>query len=249
MPAVQMKVYQREEIELQVSERSEKGKGDVGRLRRDQSMLPGIVYGHNQEPVCFKVPQRTLERALSHGGADAVFLLSMEGSGKDTERTVVREIQYHKVMDEIVHVDMLRIDPTETLRVEVPIVTEGIPAGVTTGGGALQQTLARIEMICLASELPSRIEVDVTDLEIGDSIHVAELLEQDERINTDPSVTIVSVLSPRLTIDDELELAAEAEEVEEGEEGEEVEEGAEGDAEGAAEGTPAEGEQGGEDGS
>lgn len=239
MPAVQMKVYQREEIELQVSERSEKGKGDVGRLRREQSMLPGIVYGHNQEPVCFKIPQRTLERALSHGGADAVFMLNMEG-GKELERTVVREIQYHKVLDDIVHVDLLRIDPKEMLRVEVPIVTEGVPEGVRTGGGALQQTLTRIEMICLASELPSRIEVDISELEIGDSIHVAELLEQDERINTDPSVTIVSVLSPRLTIDEELELATEDEE------GEEVGEGA---AEGATEAASAEGEQGGEEGS
>ena len=242
MPAVQMKVYQREEIELQVSERSEKGKGDVGRLRRDQGMLPGVVYGHNQEPVCFKIPKRTLERALGHGGADAVFLLNMEGS-KDLERAVVREIQYHKVMDEIVHVDMLRIDPTETLRVEVPIVTEGIPAGVHTGGGALQQTLTRLEMICVASELPSRIEVDITDLEIGDSIHVAELLEQDERINTDPSVTIVSVLSPRLTIDEELELAAE-----EGVEGEEGAEEGQAAAKGAEEAAPADGDEGGGDG-
>jgi large subunit ribosomal protein L25 len=240
MPAVQMKVYQREEIELQVSERLEKGKGDVGRLRREQSMLPGVVYGHNQEPVCFKVPQRTLERALSHGGADAVFMLNMEGS-KELERAVVREIQYHKVMDDIVHVDMLRIDPKETLRVEVPIVTEGVPVGVRTGGGALQQTLTRIEMICLASELPSRIEIDISDLEIGDSIHVAELLEQEERINTDPSVTIVSVLSPRLTIDEEIEAAADDDDVE----GEEADAG---DAEGAAEAAPAEGEQSGEAG-
>ena len=242
MPTVQMKVYQREEIELEVSVREEKGKGDVGRLRREQSMLPGIVYGHNQEPVCFKVPQRTLERALSHGGADAVFLLDMEG--KDLEGAVVREIQYHKVMDNIMHVDMLRIDPAETLRLEVPIITEGIPEGVRTGGGALQQTLTRIEMICLASELPSRIEVDISALQIGDSIHVAELLEQDARINTDPSVTIVSVLSPRLTIDEEIELAGGEEEGEEGEEGEEVT--AEGEAEGA---TPAEGDQGTPEGS
>ena len=244
MPAVQMKVYQREEIELQVAWRQERGKGEVGRLRRQQAMLPGVMYGHGQEPVCFKVPQRSLERALSHGGADAVFMLNMDGTSDAPERTVVREIQYHKVMDHVMHVDLLRIDPTETLRVDVPIVTEGVPAGVRTGGGALQQTLTRIEMTCLASELPSRIEVDITDLEIGDSIHVSDLLEQDDRITTDASVTIVSVLSPRLTIDEELELAAEGEEGEELE-GEEGAEGAEGE-EGAAE--PAEGEQGGEDG-
>jgi len=205
MPAAQMKVYQREEIELEVSVREEKGKGDVGRLRREQSMLPGVVYGHNQEPVCCKIPQRTLQRALGHGGADAVFLLTIEGSETSKERAVVREIQYHKVMDHIMHVDMLRIDPTETLRVDVPIVTTGIPVGVRTGGGALQQTLTRVEMICLASELPSRMEVDISDLQIGESIHVADLLEQDPRINTDSSVTIVSVLAPRLTVEEEQE--------------------------------------------
>ena len=239
MPAVQMKVYQREEIELQVALRQEKGKGDVGRLRREQAMLPGVMYGHKQEPVSFKVAERSLERALSHGGADAVFMLKIEGRNDVPERTVVREIQYHKVMDHVMHVDLLRIDPTETLRVDVPIVTEGVPVGVRTGGGALQQTLTRIEMSCLASELPSRIEVDITDLEIGDSIHVSDLVDQEERITTDPGVTIFSVLSPRLTVDEEIELAAEAagEELE----GEEVEgaEGAEGAEEGAA---PAEGE-------
>ena len=91
--------------------------------------------------------------------------------------------------------------------------------------------------------MPSRIEVDITDLEIGDSIHVAELLEQDERINTDPSVTIVSVLSPRLTIDEELELAAE-----EGVEGEEGAEEGQAAAEGAEEAAPADGDEGGGDG-
>jgi len=212
--AVKMQIFQREEIALALQERQEKGGGSVGRLRRLEKMLPGIVYGCHQEPMSFKVEARLLERTLSKGGQNAIFLLPA-ANGQAVERTVVREIQYHKVSGDILHVDLLRIDPKEQLRVQVPIVTRGEPEGVRTSGGALQQTLSRLEMQCLASELPSRVEIEISELEIGDSVHVEELIEQDSRISTDPEVTIVSVLAPRLTVDEEIALAAEEEEVEE----------------------------------
>lgn len=212
--AVKIQVFPREEIALTIQERPEKGKGPVGRLRRLEEMLPGVVYGHRQEPVSFKVPANVLERALSQGGQNAIFLLQRSGNGQAIERAVVREIQYHKVTGDILHVDLLRIDPEEQLRVQVPIVTRGEPEGVRTGGGALQQTLGRLEMQCLASELPSRVEVEISELRIGDSVHVRELIEQEPRIVTDPDVTIVSVLAPRLTVDEEIALATEEEEVE-----------------------------------
>jgi large subunit ribosomal protein L25 len=98
----------------------------------------------------------------------------------------------------------------------------------------LQQALTAVEMECMASEMPSRLEIDISDLNIGDSIHVADLLEQESRIVTDPGVAVINVLAPRLTVDEELEREAEEEAaVEEGEVGAEVEEGA--DAEVAAE--------------
>ena len=99
-----------------------------------------------------------------------------------------------------------------------------------TGGGALQHSLTALDMHCIASQMPSQIEIDISALEIGDSIHVSDLIESESRIVTDADVTIVSVLAPRLTVDEELEAEAEAEaellgEVA-GEEGEEGEEGA-----------------------
>lgn len=229
MPAVKMQIFSRDEIKLDIEERTERGKGPVGRLRRDGGMLPGIIYGRHREPVPFKVETLSLERALSKGGQNAVFLLRMSGNGSG-DQAVVREIQYHKVTGDILHVDMLRIDPAEQLRVEVPISTVGIPVGVHVGGGAVQLSLQRLEMVCLASELPSRVEIDIAELEIGGSIHVSDLLEQDSRITTDPATTIVSVLSPRLTVEEELAEDEEAlEEGEEGEEGEEAPEAEEGD--------------------
>ena len=218
MPAVKMQISRREEIKLDIEGRAERGKGPVGRLRREGGMLPGILYGHNEDPIPFKVETLSLERALSKGGQNAIFLLQMSGNGSG-KQAVVREIQYHKVTGDILHVDMLRIDPEEQLRVEVPVSTVGIPVGVHIGGGALQHSLQRLEMLCLASELPSRVEIDISELDIGGSIHVSDLLDQDSRITTDSSITIVSVLSPRLTIEEELAEEEEALE-EEGEEGE-----------------------------
>ncbi|MEC8991824.1 MAG: 50S ribosomal protein L25, partial [Candidatus Latescibacterota bacterium] len=119
--------------------------------------------------------------------------------------------------------------------------TVGSPVGVTVSGGALQHSVTHIDMTCVAAEMPSQVEIDITDLEIGDSIHVSDLLETESRITTDAGVTIVSVLQPRLTIEEEEEAAAEAlAEAEglplEGEEGAEAPaEGAEGD-EASAEG-------------
>ena len=206
-------------------------------MRREQHLLPGILYGHKQEPVVFKIEDRALERALSAGGQNAIFLLNRDGQA---DRAVVRDIQYHKVTGAIMHVDMLRIDPTELVRVDVPLVTVGTPVGVSVAGGGLQQTLNFLQMECLASELPSRVEIDITPLEIDQSIHVSDILDQDERIMTDGGVSIVSVLPPRLTVDEELEAEAE-------EEGVELAEGEEAPVEGEAAPSEADGD-GGADG-
>ena len=232
---VALQISQRDTIELTIEPRQERGKGPVGRLRREQAMLPGILYGHKQEPLAFKIVAHDLERALAGGGQNAIFVLNEKGDGK-SERAVVREIQYHKVRGDVMHVDFLRIDPDEELTIAVPMVTTGIPVGVRVAGGAVQHSLTSITMSCIASELPSRLSIDIDHLEIGDSIHVSDLLEVEPRIVTDPGVTIVSVLAPRLTIEEEEEAAA-AEEAEEAPEGED-EEGAEAD----------EGEESAEDG-
>ena len=223
---VDLKIYQRETSELTIEPRPERGKGPVGRLRREQAMLPGILYGHKLEPLAFKIEAHDLERALASGGQNAIFVLNEKEDGK-AERAVVREIQYHKVRGHVLHVDFLRIDPDEELTIAVPMQTTGTPVGVRVGGGAVQHSLTSITMSCIASELPSQVSIDISDLEIGDSIHVSDLLEVEPRIVTDGGVTIVSVLAPRLTVEEEeaAEAAEAAEEAGEAEEGEGEEDG------------------------
>jgi len=130
-------------------------------------------------------------------------LSRMRSLSKEPEQALIREIQYHKVSGDVMHLDLLRIDPTETLRANVPIITVGVPEGVRTGGGSLQQTLTTLEMECVVSEMPSAVEIDITSLQIGDSLHVSDLMEQEPRITSEGVRAIVNVLVPRLIVDDE----------------------------------------------
>lgn len=214
MPQVPLQIQAREQVALKVQSRREQGKGPVGQLRRLQGHLPGVIYGHNQPSESFKTDAHSLDRILSKGGQNAIILVEHEESDKSSEQALIRDIQYHKVRGDVLHLDLLRIDPSETLRANVPLLTEGVPEGVRNEGGALQQTLTSIEMECVVSEMPAAMVIDISSLVIGDSLHVSDLLEQEPRITTDPSRTIVNILAPRLVVAEE---EAEEPEVSEGE--------------------------------
>ena len=233
MPQVPLQIQAREQVALKVQSRQEQGKGPVGQMRRLQGQLPGVIYGHNQPAESFKTDAHGLERILSKGGQNAIILIEHEEPDRDPEQALIRDIQYHKVRGDALHLDLLRIDPNETLRANVPILTEGEPEGVRNEGGALQQTLTSIEMECVVSEMPSAMVIDISSLVIGDSLHVSDLIDQEPRITTDPARTIVNILAPRLITEEEEAEEEEAlegeEEAGEGGEGEEGGEGGEGD--------------------
>ena len=221
MPQVPLQIQAREQVALKVQSRQEQGKGPVGQMRRLRGQLPGVIYGHNQPSESFKTDAHVLERILSKGGQNSIILVEHEEPNKAPEQALIRDIQYHKVRGDVLHLDLLRIDPGETLRANVPLLTEGVPEGVRNEGGALQQTLTSIEMECVVSEMPSAMVIDISLLVIGDSLHVSDLVEQEPRITTDPARTIVNILAPRLISAEE---EAEEAEVPEGE-GEAVEGG------------------------
>lgn len=220
MPEITLRLHAREQVSLTVAARAERGKGPVGQLRRIAGQVPGILYGHKQEPVAFKTDARLLERILKRMGQSIVFTVDF-ADGRPPEQAIVRDVQLHKVRGQALHLDLLRIDPTETRVVSVPLHPVGVPEGVRLGGGTLQQTLSHLDLECVISELPASIEIDTSSLQIGDNVHVSDLLAQEPRIVNDPATAIVSVLQPRLTVAEE--------EGTEGAEGEEAVEPAEGD--------------------
>ena len=211
---------------------------------REEGKIPGNFYpkGGDSQPIV--VEKTNLFKSLDNN--ELLYEIDLEG---DTTKCLIREIQWDPVSDEPLHVDIMGITMDDTVKVNVPIITTGESIGVAEGG-VLNQTKWDLTIKCKAGDIPGKIETDVTDLDVGESIAVSELEVGDVEILDDPNISVVSVVEPTevVTTEDVLEAAEELGEVgvvegeeEELEEGEEAEEGEEGEeAEEAEEGEEAE---------
>jgi large subunit ribosomal protein L25 len=189
---------------LSATTRTDTGKG-VARKLRAQGKVPGIVYGHARQPQPLALDNRELERLLERiAAASTVIDLAIDG---DARRTLIREIQRDPVRRMILHVDFLELVAGETVTVEVRIAYEGTPAGVRVGGGIFEEVLHELEIEVDPGNIPDRIVVDVTELQIGHSLHVSDIvLPEGVQLLTDADVTICLCSAPR----EEAEPAAEA---------------------------------------
>jgi large subunit ribosomal protein L25 len=197
-------------------------------LRRD-GKIPAILYGPNTEPLKLTIDQADLD-PIFKSGAVSQKLLRLRIDGVDgTSRVMIKEMQKHPVSHNLLHMDLYQVTMDQKIKVMVPVLTTGKSAGVEMGG-MLQIIRRELEVFCLPDQIPENITIDISDMNIGDSLHVEELeLEGDVEIPADVNFTILTVLSPT---------AEEEEEVEDEEElleGEEVAEGDEGTEEPAAE--------------
>lgn len=220
------------EITFKVSARKEAGKEKAKKLRA-QGMLPGVVYGEGGAvPIVFNAHEFEV---LWHAarGENVLINLEIQNGGVETKKSLVREIQREPVWGKILHVDFQHISLTKKITVKVPVHLVGTAVGVKDTGGILQHTFRELEVSCLPTEIPQHIDVDVTNLKIGDSIHVRDLkLSPGIQILVDGDLSVVSVVPPTIIKEGELEAAAEVAEPEviterKPEEGEEAEEGAE----------------------
>lgn len=159
---------------LQARVRTDAGKQAVKRVRR-QGLLPAVVYGEGGTPVNCTVNRKELETLLHLRGRNALVSLVLENGGGGAQTTIIKEIQHHPLGGEILHVDFHRISMTEKITVEVSIEGVGTPVGVRTEGGILEHMLHRVEIVCLPSQIPERIQVNVGEMQIGDTIHVSDL--------------------------------------------------------------------------
>jgi large subunit ribosomal protein L25 len=208
------------EIALSADTRSRTGKGGARETRRD-GKIPGVVYGPEIDPVSISVDERTFRAVMKGAGRTSVVNLSVDGK---ENKVLIRELQRDPVTSRIVHVDFHAISMDKPINVEVPIHFFGEPPGVKAGG-IMQTTLRELEISCLPAAIPDSIEVDVSELEIGDSVHVRDLSLPNVEVLTEERRTVVVIAAPTVI----KSTAAEEAEGEEGEEGE----GAEGAAEGA----------------
>ena len=209
-------------IKLEVKPR-ETGKRAAKEIRRAEE-VPCVLYGHHTDPVHFRVGVLNM-RPLIYTAETHVVSIDVDG---EHHEAIVKHIDFHPVTDVPIHVDFLALTAGETIDMTIPIVTVGTSPGVKAGG-LLSQPLNELEVRCLPKDIPGHIEVEVGELEIGDSVHVSDLTVENVEILTDPSRTVITVTAPRIEEEPEEEegllLEGELAEGEELPEGEEPEEG------------------------
>jgi large subunit ribosomal protein L25 len=181
---------------------------------RREGRIPAILYGRRNESILLSVDIHEFEIAVKNRSINQVLInLTIQNDDSQQKPVMIKELQVHPVSQSLLHVDFYEIDMKRKIRVNVPIVTVGKARGEEVGG-ILQIIRRELEVLCLPSEIPETIRIDVSNLDVGDAVHVEEIpLEGNIEIPTEVNFTVVTVLSPKVE-----EVAAEAEEGEEAEE-------------------------------
>jgi large subunit ribosomal protein L25 len=141
---------------------------------RVQGLIPAVVYGAGKESVAVTVDPKVITKILySETGHNTIFDLTIEGSG--VAKAMIVDWQNEPIKGKLLHIDLKRVAMDKAMQVSVPVQLIGIPAGVKNTGGILSQVMHEVEIECLPSDIPGHIDVDVSNLEIGGSIHISDL--------------------------------------------------------------------------
>lgn len=189
-----------EQVKLTVQKRTEIGRIAVKKIKA-AGFVPGVLYGPRQETVPLKVSGRELATALAHAASENILveLDFQDGQGGNAALALIQEVQRHPFKPGLLHVDFYAVSATEKVTAEVPIEALGEPVGVKSFGGLLEHTLRSLEVECLPRDLPATIAVNVSGLNIGDSLHVNELpLPAGVEAVTDGELTVFSVVESRV---------------------------------------------------
>ena len=168
-------------IPLIGARRERLGKGGA-RKTRAAGRIPGVLYGHGETPIPVEIGAREFQLAVAGGEYTAL----------------IRDVQYDPLTHGVLHLDFQHISLTETIEVEVTVQLDGVPVGVKDAGGILEQVLRTVTVRCLPTAIPSAIQVDVSALGIGDSIHVRDLKVENVEILTDMDSTVATVVPPTI---------------------------------------------------
>src|SRR2546430_2211246 len=168
-------------VSLTATLREKTGKG-AARQARFHKQIPAVVYGHGRPTQTLVLDALALEEALT---------------GIEPESTLIREIQRHPIRPDIIHVDFYEIRGGEKITLNVPVHLVGTPDGVRNAGGVLDQVTREVEIEVLPEHIPDRVELDVTALKIGDSLHTRDLSIPNAVILTSADLTIATVVPPR----------------------------------------------------
>lgn len=192
------------EVNITAEPRSVSTKGAVNQLRRD-GFVPGVLYSHEMEPVVFTIPELALKPIVYTTEMNLVNIKV----GKDKEiKSILKEVQFDPVSDRIIHVDFQAITVGQLIQIKVPINLVGQAIGIKNGG-TLSFNLHKVEVECLPKNIPNHLEVDISDLDIGDSILIGELSFENITILNPADASVVAVTAARAEEEEPTEELAE----------------------------------------
>jgi large subunit ribosomal protein L25 len=186
------------QVKLSARARSRIG-GTVRNKLKREGLIPAVIYGGREIPVPLQVGAREIGNVLSHARGENILVeLEIENDGAKTSRmALIQEVQHEPLSGSIVHVDFHAVNMNEALNTSVPIESQGEPIGVRSFGGILEQSLRSLEIECLPKDLPEVLIIDVSGLNIGDSIHVKHIaLPAGVTALDDPDLTVFLVAAP-----------------------------------------------------
>lgn len=183
-------------VSLSSVRRSATGKG-VARKLRAAGKVPGVFYGRGDAAIPLELGAKDLEGVLTGAdGGNVIVDLQVEGAEEADRKAIVREVQRDPVQGHVLHIDLQHISLTEKIHVEVSVVLLGTPVGVKDGGGILEHLLRELEVECLPTEIPAHIDVDVSGLAIGQSVHVRDISVPNVTIESEAGRTVATVVPP-----------------------------------------------------
>jgi len=196
------------QVKLTAQTRSETGRIAVNKIK-SQGFVPAVIYAHNETPVSLQVSARDIDTLLSHAVGEHV-LVDLEIVGGANRLALIQEVQHHPVTQAVLHVDFHGVSANEEIESSVPVEAVGEPVGVKSFGGLLEQLVRSITIQCLPQDLPDCINVDVSAMAIGDSIHIKDIQLPTGVTAVDPETTVFLVAEPNVAAEAETPAAAEA---------------------------------------
>src|SRR5688572_21970506 len=183
-------------VALKVFPRTQAKRAGVKKLRAS-GRVPAVIYGRRTSPQNLEIVLNDIEELIHHSISETILVdLAVEG-GAEGRLALVQEVQHHPLSGKVLHVDFHEVAENEKVTVTVPVETVGEAAGVKTGGGVLEHVLFKIKVRALPRDLPEVINVDVSLLEIGQSIHLHEIpLPAGVEVIGDKNIPVISVAAP-----------------------------------------------------
>lgn len=201
-----------EKVILKADTRTVSGKASAKGLR-NKDIIPAVVYKGGKDAVKLQVIIKEMEQVLhTKAGENVIVTLKISGAdAKAKDKTVViKEIQRDPIKNRILHVDFNEISLTEMLKVNVPVTAHGEPVGVKADGGTLEHVMWELQVECLPTDIPEKLDVDVSNLKIGDAIYVKDIaIPEGVKVLSDPELIAMIVKPPKVEAPKE-EAAAEA---------------------------------------